>query len=193
MIEEVDGLLPFELPTVRVVEETPPLSRVHFASGRQDWRTPKALFDALNKEFLFTADLAASEDNHLLPTWLGPGHVVPGYQDALTCQWHLVTGYGGVGFCNPPYRLCADFLARAHVEMDCGVSSVFLIPARTDTRYWHDHVAYADEVRFLKGRLTFEGAAQGAPFPSCVVVFRGKRAGCAGPVGPRMVCWDWRG
>jgi len=191
---EVDLVLPFDPPTLQggEVRPAPSLSRVHFASGKQDWGTPPELLKVLHEEFNFTADLAANADNHLLPVWLGPGHPTVECRDALTIPWRPLVGRG-VGFCNPPYDRCADFLRVAHVELGHGVSSVFLIPARTDTKFWHDHVAAADEIRFLKGRLRFVGAVQGAPFPSCVVVFRGSPPGRRRWIGPRMVHWDWRG
>ena len=50
---------------------------------------------------------------------------------------------------------------------------VMLIPARTDTKYWHQYVMRADEVYFVKGRLKFGDSENSAPFPSAVVVFDG--------------------
>ncbi|MEH7246485.1 DNA N-6-adenine-methyltransferase [Neobacillus niacini] len=61
---------------------------------------------------------------------------------------------------------------KAFEESSKGATVVCLIPARTDTKYWHDYVMKADEIRFVKGRLKFGGSKNSAPFPSAVVVFR---------------------
>jgi hypothetical protein len=75
-------------------------------------------------------------------------------------------------FINPPYRKIAPWLERAH-EAEV---AVFLIPARTDTRWFHSIVLpHAKEIRFIKGRLKFGGAKTGAPFPSMIVVFENPR------------------
>jgi hypothetical protein len=50
---------------------------------------------------------------------------------------------------------------------------VLLIPSRTDTVAWHEYVMKADDIRFIKGRLKFGGAKNGAPFPSAIVIFKG--------------------
>lgn len=72
-------------------------------------------------------------------------------------------------FCNPPYgRWVERWLAKAR-EAEL---AVYLLPSRTDTRWWHDHAMRADEIRFLRGRLTFRGATAPAPFPSVVLVYR---------------------
>ncbi len=71
-------------------------------------------------------------------------------------------------FCNPPYSDIYPWLAKAREA----AVAVFLVPARTDTAWWHDHAMRADEIRFLRGRLRFGDAAANAPFPSVVLVFR---------------------
>jgi hypothetical protein len=95
----------------------------------------------------------------------------------LTVSWW----FGRPVWCNPPYSLAKAFVAKAAAEQRLGVTSVLLIPARTDTRYFHEHIwdkalhrpRPGVEVRFLKGRLKFVGATNSAPFPSMIVVFRG--------------------
>ena len=131
------------------------------SSNRHDWRTPPAIFDPLHGEFGFTVDAAASADNALLPRY---------WTDAAFERWA-----GERVWCNPPYgREQAWFVERA-VEADV---AVLLIPARPDTRVWHDVIfRHAAEVRFMRGRIRFVGADAGAPFPSAIVVFRGRAAG----------------
>lgn len=140
---------------------------VHFSSAKQDWTTPRELFDVLNAEFNFGTDAAASRDNALCPAYFDEG------MDALkpTACW---VGSGAV-FCNPPYgRTLGKWIAKASEEAAKGATVVMLIPARPDTKAWHEHILNRPnvEVRFLKGRLKFGGVKTPAPFPSAVVVFR---------------------
>lgn len=133
-----------------------------FKSDRHDWRTPQALFDRLHSEFAFTLDAAASAANALLPRyWTAE-------DDALAQDWR-----GERIWCNPPYgRMGHRFIEKAATS-DADVA-VLLIPARPDTRAWHEYILGnpAAEVRFLRGRVRFVGAPHGAPFPSAVIVFR---------------------
>ena len=126
---------------------------VHFSSQRLDWQTPDAVYDALDAEFNFDFDPCPHKPNF----------------DGLKLSW------GYCNFVNPPYgREIGKWLAkgyREHKLFDKIV--VFLIPSRTDTKWWHDYVMKADEIRFIRGRLRFKGAKYNAPFPSCIVVFRG--------------------
>jgi site-specific DNA-methyltransferase (adenine-specific) len=116
-----------------------------------DWRTPEALYQRLNAEFCFDFDPCPPD---------------PGF-DGLAVEW------GRSNFVNPPYgRQLPKWIAKAHHEAGKGNTVVLLIPSRTDTRWWHDHVMTAHEIRYIKGRLTFQGAKHPAPFPSCVVVWR---------------------
>ena len=83
-------------------------------------------------------------------------------------KWH------GRVFCNPPYSKIPEFMRRGlyHLaEQDCRLI-VFLVPARTDTAWFHDYCLKASEIRFVRGRLKFGGAKYNAPFPSMVVVFK---------------------
>ena len=128
------------------------MNRVLFSSTSDRWATPAAVCDALNREFAFTFDpcqLDATGDG-LIP---------------LFCSWG-----GQRVFCNPPYGpKIGDWLKRGR-EAEL---AVYLIPARTDTRWFHELVLpIATEIRFVKGRLRFSGQKNPAPFPSMIVVFR---------------------
>lgn len=140
-------------------------------SQRDDWGTPPELFAELHREFDFTVDGAANESNHLLPRWWGPGGETC---DALSHNWRRERI-----FINPPYGLgLKDWVAKAAGSVTlpaCRV--VMLLPARTDTRWFHDFIyerytaVDRHSIRFLKGRLKFVGAAGSAPFPSMIVVY----------------------
>ena len=133
---------------------------VHFSSATDLWATPQAFFDALNVEFGFTTDVCALPENAKCPAYFSPE------QDGLSQQW--------VGTCwmNPPYgREIGRWVRKAHESSKAGATVVCLLPARTDTRWWHEHCAYG-EVRFVRGRLKFGTATTSAPFPSAIVVFR---------------------
>lgn len=132
-----------------------------FSSNKADWETPAHLFNALNDEFHFTVDLAASFENKKVQKYFSIE------QDAFRLQWN------GVGFLNPPYSDGIEkWLAKAKKSaVEHGATVVVLVPARTDTKAWFDHARFG-EVRFLKGRLKFVGAPTSAPFPSALVIFR---------------------
>jgi hypothetical protein len=125
--------------------------QVMFKSQSVDWPTPQAVYDELDREFKFTFDpcpLQATGDQ----------------LSELSTSWK-----GQRVFCNPPYGpQITDFLKRWG-EADL---AVFLIPARTDTKWFHNIcLPHAKEIRFVKGRLKFGGAKYNAPFPSMIVVF----------------------
>lgn len=123
-------------------------SRVMFSADSPHWATPAALYDALHAEFGFTLD----------PCPLGGG------KDGLSRSWA-----GERVYCNPPYgRGIGEWLSKG-AEADL---AVFLLPSRTDTKWFHEFAPLAADVRFLKGRLRFGTATTGAPFPSVVLVFR---------------------
>jgi phage N-6-adenine-methyltransferase len=143
-----------------------------FSTGKDDWQTPPEIFDPLNAEFGFTLDVAANKDNAKCGLWLGPGSWLA--LDALTYRWPK----NHTCWMNPPYSrgLQGQFIAKAAEARHRGIETVALLPARTDTRTFHEHIYQREgvEVRFLKGRIKFVGAKHGAPFPSMVVVFRGR-------------------
>lgn len=139
-----------------------------FSSNVDAWSTPQDLFDALDAEFHFTLDPCASHNTAKCTRYFT-------IEDDGLAQ-----GWDGVVFMNPPYgRKIGDWVAKAYQESRRGATVVCLIPARTDTAYWHDYVMRADEVRFIRGRLHFGGeherTAHNAPFPSAIVVFGAPR------------------
>ena len=159
--------------------DPPGFSHIHFSSKRGDWGTPRHIFDELHREFHFTTDLAATTANRTVEAYLGPDHRDPERRDALQVSWaELPEGEadGLRGFLNPPYgRGVERWIAKVLREKEHGVMTVCLLPARTDTRWFHDLLHAGAEIRFMKGRIKFVGAKDAAPFPSCVVVVRPKR------------------
>lgn len=131
---------------------------VMFSSKTDMWETPQDFFDRLNAEFWFTCDVCATKEN------VKCEHYFTKEQDGLKQEWT------GVCWCNPPYgRMVGKWVQKA-AESKCTV--VMLLPARTDTRWFHDLIYKKAEVRFLRGRLKFGGCKDAAPFPSMVVIFR---------------------
>jgi len=135
---------------------------VHFRSNTDNWATPPEVFEDLDREFAFTLDVCASESNAKCERFYTRA------DDGLRQPW------SGVCWMNPPYgRTIGKWVKRAQEAAAGGATVVCLLPARTDTAWWHDHVAeHATEIRFLRGRLKFGGAENSAPFPSAIVVFR---------------------
>lgn len=174
---------------------------VMFGKATDEWATPREFFMALDAEFGFGVDAAARDGNALKDVYLGPDHPNPAARDALVPDWREVAEVCGVApvyWCNPPYSRCAEFVAKAAEGQRRGVTTVMLIPSRTDTRYWHAYVWDQDrrvyrpgvEVRFVKGRLKFGDSTNSAPFPSVVIVFRpvvavGAPVDAVDPVEPR--------
>lgn len=153
-------------------------SALMFSKASDEWETPQTFFDALDAEFHFAVDAAASRANRKCVLYFGPDAGEP-YTDALTQDWNV--GYPPWSvWLNPPYSRCLAFITKAAQEARKGCTVVCLIPSRTDTRMWHEHVWDASthacrpgvEIRFIKGRLKFGGGKNSAPFPSCVVIFR---------------------
>ena len=124
-------------------------NKVHFMSTHDNWSTPKDVYDELNKEFNFNDD----------PCPIGGS-------GGLDKEW------GTRSFVNPPYSKIKDWCKKAYEEWQKGKTVIMLIPSRTDTRYWHDYIMKATEIRFIKGRLKFGGSKNSAPFPSAIVVFK---------------------
>jgi phage N-6-adenine-methyltransferase len=139
-----------------------------FSSKKEDWGTPQSLFDQLHQEFRFGFDLAASEGNKKCQYYFSE------QDDALKQDWTQTYMNHGTLFCNPPYgRGLEKWLEKAFdAFVHDDVVSVWLLPARTDTKWFHKYCVGNATVRFLKGRLTFEGAPAPAPFPSMVVVYQ---------------------
>ena len=77
-------------------------------------------------------------------------------------------------WCNPPYgREIGKWVEKAYNESLAGVTVVMLLPARTDTKWFHDYIYGKAEIRFVRGRLKFGDSKNSAPFPSMVIIFRG--------------------
>ena len=147
-----------------------------FSKQSDLWSTPQAFFDALNAEFKFQVDVAATAENAKCMKWFGPGSRT---EDALAVNWPT----GGALWLNPPYSQCRQFMAKAAASALRGCTTVCLVPSRTDTKWWHEHVWAAShhsprpgvQVRFVRGRLKFGNTGDcknSAPFPSVVIVFR---------------------
>jgi site-specific DNA-methyltransferase (adenine-specific) len=137
-------------------------TKVLFSSKTDLWETPQAFFDSLNKEFHFTIDVCALQENSKCDKYYTP------LDDGLAQEWC------GVVWCNPPYgREVCKWVRKAYFAK---ATVVMLLPARTDTKWFHDYIAEKQEVRFVKGRLKFGGCKNSAPFPSMVVVFRNQPA-----------------
>ena len=108
-------------------------------------------------------DVCAGPENHKCAAY------IPKHMDALIQKWH------GPAWMNPPYgREIAAFMRKALAESSNGVTVVCLVPVRTDTTWWHETAVHADEIRFIRGRVKFDGGDHSAPFPSAIIVFRGK-------------------
>lgn len=135
---------------------------VGFSSQSGDWETPQAFFDKLNKGFGFTLDPCASAGNAKCALYYTED------DDGLQQDWG-----GHHIFVNPPYgRRMGAWVQKAYSESrKHNTVVVMLIPARTDTKWWHDYVMKAKEVHLVRGRLKFGSSASAAPFPSAVVVF----------------------
>jgi phage N-6-adenine-methyltransferase len=148
---------------------------VHFSQKSDCWETPGELFERLNDEFEFTTDVCAERHNKKCDHYFSPE------DDGLSKEWV------GVCWCNPPYSDSASWIKKAFESSRKGTIVVCLIPARTDTKCWHEYVMRADEVRLLKGRLKFVGGKASAPFPSAIVIFRPTPR-----MRPIVRSWDWR-
>jgi phage N-6-adenine-methyltransferase len=133
---------------------------VHFSGKTDLWSTPQAFFDELHKEFKFETDVCALKDNAKCSNYFTQE------MDGLAQSWT------GVCWMNPPYgREIGKWVKKAFESATQGATVVCLIPARTDTAWWHDY-AMKGEIRFIRGRLKFGGSVNSAPFPSALVIFR---------------------
>lgn len=138
-----------------------------FSSKSKEWATPQHFFDRLNKRFgPFTLDPCANSSNYKVAK-----HYTE-KDNGLDKDWG-----GEVVFVNPPYgRAIKDWIKKAYEEsLKENTTVVMLIPARTDTKYWHEYVMKANDLFFVKGRLKFGNGENSAPFPSAVVIFDGTK------------------
>lgn len=142
-------------------------TKVHFSSASDNWATPQWLFDELSKEFSFQLDACASEANAKCVSYISSE------QDGLKQSWEVLPTKAV--WMNPPYgRTIGLWVKKASEEAALGSLVVALLPARPDTRWFHDYIYNIPgvELRLLKGRLKFGDAKNSAPFPSMVVIFR---------------------
>ena len=138
------------------------ISSTLYSRGSDEWYTPQPLFDELNDEFHFNLDPCATPESAKCKTYFTIE------DDGLSKKW------GGYRvFCNPPYSEINKWVEKAYRETrEDNTVVVMLIPARTDTKYFHNFIYQRAEIRFVKGRVHFSGADR-APFPSMIVIFRG--------------------
>lgn len=134
-----------------------------FGSKSNEWETPQDVFDMLNDEFHFTLDPCSTHLNAKCEKHFTIA------EDGLKQDWR-----GETVFCNPPYgRELPLWIEKAAKSAGGGTTVVMLIPARTDTRAFHDYIYNKAEIRFIRGRLKFGGGSKNAaPFPSMIVIFR---------------------
>jgi len=146
-----------------------------FSSKSDEWETPQNFFNKLDKIYNFTLDPCSTIESTKCKKY----YTIE--DDGLSKSWKDETV-----FVNPPYGKIKDWVKKAHDEsVNNGTVVVMLIPARTDTRYWHDYIMEeADSIYFVKGRLKFGNSPNSAPFPSAVVVFDRTRFKWVG--GPRV-------
>lgn len=137
-------------------------NEVMFSSKSDEWSTPQDVFDQLNAEFHFNLDPCATEENRKCSIFFRQ------IDDGLSKNW------GGYNvFVNPPYSQIKQWVKKAWQEsLKPNTTVVMLIPARTDTKYFHDYIYHRSEIRFIKGRLKFGNSKNSAPFPSMIVIFR---------------------
>ena len=142
------------------------ISEALYSSKTDMWETPQDLFNELDKEFHFDLDVCATQENAKCKRYYTPK------QDGLSQPWD------GICWCNPPYgRDIGQWVRRALFASFGGATVVMLLPARTDTKWFHDYIYNRAEIRFVKGRLKFGNSKNSAPFPSMIVIFRGLKGG----------------
>ena len=137
-------------------------NKLFFSSDLQTGRTPDDLYNILDNEFHFDFDpcpifISESVDQTCS---LAPF-------DGLTISWKKSN------YCNPPYNNQKAWVEKAYNESLKNKICVMLLPARTDTKLFHDFIfKKAHEIRFIKGRLRFKQYTNSAPFPSMIVIFK---------------------
>ena len=135
---------------------------VFFSSKTDNWETPPELFKDLDNEFKFTLDPCASKENHKCAKYFTKE------ENGLLQDWS-----GQRVYCNPPYgRTVGEWVEKAAKESRKeNTTVVMLLPARTDTKWFHNYIYGCATIRFIRGRLKFGGSKNSAPFPSMIVIF----------------------
>lgn len=140
------------------------MNNVHYMSTNYEWETPDKVFLPLKEEFGIEFDVCASNSNRKTKKYFDK------QINGLQKEWSQA---GRVVWMNPPYgNEITKWVRKAHEETKHGVTTVALLPARTDTSWFHTYIKDRHEVRFLKGRIKFKEAKSSAPFPSMIVVFK---------------------
>lgn len=133
------------------------ISQALYSSKTDLWETPQYLFNILNDEFHFDIDVCATPDNAKCIRYYTPEI------DGLCQEWKSTC------WCNPPYgRRIGAWVKKA---AESNANTVMLLPARTDTSWFHDYIYGKAEIRFIRGRLKFGDSKNSAPFPSMIVIF----------------------
>jgi len=148
-----------------------------FSSEKSDWETPQDLYNKLNLKYNFTLDPCATHATAKCKKYFTVE------DDGLAQSWE-----GESVFMNPPYgRGIEKWIQKAFEESrKARTLVVCLVPARTDTRYWHDYCMKAHEIYFVKGRLKFSDSKNAAPFPSAVVALKSRHTSLMGGNFPKM-------
>ena len=135
------------------------MSNVHFSSKTDLWATPQEFFDKYNALYGFNLDVCANQDYAKCSNFFSIE------DNGLEQEWR------GSCWMNPPYgREIIHWMRKAYESSLCGATVVCLVPARTDTKWWHEYAMKGD-IEFIKGRLKFGNSKNYAPFPSAVIVF----------------------
>lgn len=134
---------------------------VMFSSKTTEWATPQWIFDMLNEKHHFTLDPCATPENAKCDKFYTE------QDNGLLQPWG-----GNCVFCNPPYgREIGKWVRKGYTEAQTkNTKVVMLLPARTDTKWFHDYCVKG-KIEFIRGRLKFGESNQSAPFPSMVVTF----------------------
>jgi phage N-6-adenine-methyltransferase len=140
-----------------------------FDAKTVEWETPLDFFKPLDDEFNFTLDVCATHENKKVNKYftLEENGLIQSWKDH-TC------------WMNPPYgRTMQQWLEKAKYEADnFGVITVCLIPARTNTSWWHKICLKSSEIRFVLGRPKFGNSTYGLPFPLAIIIFTSKKDEC---------------
>lgn len=140
-------------------------NKLMFSSENFEWETPSSIYDSINEEYNFTLDVCATHDNAKVKS-----NYFTMQDDGLSKDWR-----NEICWMNPPYgKQIGKWIEKAFLSVTDPLSIktkvVCLLPARTDTRWFHDYCIKGD-IKFIKGRIKFNGHKNSAPFPSMIVVF----------------------
>lgn len=165
-------LVGYKVPRLpRATDPRPP-------GGDQRAGTPQAFIDAISTEFTIGCDLAADEHNYKHPFYISTG--------SLFESWENWIPDGQFGWLNPPFAKITPWVAKCHESLtNHGTRTLLLVPASVDSNWFHSHVFGIAEVRFLKGRIKFDGHKNTFPKPLMLCVYEPGRC-------PAMFPWDWK-